>query len=271
MANSTALARAEPSGRLALVIAAERLFAERGVNGVSLRQINEAAGQRNASAAHYHFGSRDGVVRAVIEHRMSVVDARRRALVDRLREEGRMGDPRALVGAWVRPLAAELAPRPEGNYYIRFLEQATRVWSNLPPNILQGLDNGWQQAGDALKQLLGYLPREVVRLRVVVATQHCVAALAQLEAQLTQAETDAAVLDLQVENLIDMLLAGLTAPVSGETQAALREHRPGMDGLPGPRAGGKLRGSARSDHEQQQSDLSDRGHRRRRHRQGGDA
>ena len=40
-----------------LLLAAERLFAARGVDGVSLRQVNVEAGQRNLSAAHYHFGS----------------------------------------------------------------------------------------------------------------------------------------------------------------------------------------------------------------------
>ena len=42
-----------------LILAAERLFSEFGIDAVSLRQINAAAGQRNSSAAHYQFGSKD--------------------------------------------------------------------------------------------------------------------------------------------------------------------------------------------------------------------
>src|SRR5205085_1882241 len=41
-----------------LVDAAARLFAERGIDNVSINEIVRAAGQRNASAVHYHFGNR---------------------------------------------------------------------------------------------------------------------------------------------------------------------------------------------------------------------
>jgi len=42
--------------------AAERLFAERGIDAVSLRTINAEAGY-SVAALHYHFGTRDGLVR----------------------------------------------------------------------------------------------------------------------------------------------------------------------------------------------------------------
>ena len=54
------------SVRAALIDAAERLFAERGSDGVSLREITSAAGATNASAVQYHFGDRRGLVRAVL-------------------------------------------------------------------------------------------------------------------------------------------------------------------------------------------------------------
>lgn len=225
-----------PSGRLALVLAAERLFAERGFDGVSLRQVNEAAGQRNSSAAHYHFGSRDGVVRAVLEHRMAAVDARRIALVDRLLAEGRMGDPRALVGAWVRPLAEELTPRPEGNHYIRFLDQARRQWSTLPRELTRDLDTGWRRATQALQQVLAYLPAALVTLRLGVAAQQSIGALAQMEAAMMRGRHGVTALAVQVDNLVDMMVGALTAPVASETLAALaapaREAR-GRRALPG--------------------------------------
>ena len=49
-------------GRTRLLDSAERLFAERGVDGPSLRDINTAAGQRNASGVQYHFGGRAGLL-----------------------------------------------------------------------------------------------------------------------------------------------------------------------------------------------------------------
>ena len=50
-----------------LIAAAEQLFAERSIDGVSLRQINSAAGQRNSTALQYHFGGRSGLIRAVLD------------------------------------------------------------------------------------------------------------------------------------------------------------------------------------------------------------
>ena len=41
-----------------LMVAAERLFAMNGVEGVTLREIQTAAGQANASVITYHFGRR---------------------------------------------------------------------------------------------------------------------------------------------------------------------------------------------------------------------
>ena len=51
-----------------LLTTAERLFAERGVDAASLRAVMGAAGT-NVAAVHYHFGSKDGLVRALIERR----------------------------------------------------------------------------------------------------------------------------------------------------------------------------------------------------------
>lgn len=53
------------SAKRKLIVAAIHLFAEHGVDSVSLRLINRAAGQRNNSALHYHFGSKMGLIEAV--------------------------------------------------------------------------------------------------------------------------------------------------------------------------------------------------------------
>jgi len=188
---------------------------------LSLRQINEAAGQRNSSAAHYHFGSREGVVRAVFEHRMRAVDARRSALLDRLEAEDKLGEARSLVGAWVRPLAEELLPRPEGNYYVRCLDQVLRAWSVIPPDVRRDLDSGWRRARRALEALLSELPPRLLTLRLTTATQQSIAALAQIELLMERRKIAQSSLPMHVENVVDMTLGGLTAPVSAETLARM--------------------------------------------------
>lgn len=64
---------------------AERLYAERGFANVSVRQISEAAGQRNNSAVQYHFESRDGLIRTILSHHTALVEKHRIAMVEALR------------------------------------------------------------------------------------------------------------------------------------------------------------------------------------------
>ena len=68
-----------------LLDVAEQLFLREGL-GVSVRDITDAAGQ-NGAAIHYHFGSRDGLVGAVIARRAGDLAARRRAALTRLRDQ----------------------------------------------------------------------------------------------------------------------------------------------------------------------------------------
>lgn len=93
--------------REALMDAAEKLFAEQGVEAVSIRAVNSAAGLAPA-AVHYHFGSREALLAAVLERRGRSVVADIAERCDRLlAQEGR---PRArdVVEAVVAPYLALL-------------------------------------------------------------------------------------------------------------------------------------------------------------------
>ncbi|TDC56294.1 TetR/AcrR family transcriptional regulator [Actinomadura sp. KC345] len=99
-----------------LLDAAEALYAARGVDAVSLREIIQEAGARNATAVQYHFGDRAGVVGAILARHAPDVEARRHALLDAY-EDGEQG-VRPLAAALVRPLAARLADE-SGRAYLQ--------------------------------------------------------------------------------------------------------------------------------------------------------
>jgi len=105
-----------------LIAAAEQLFAERSIDGVSLRQINSAAGQRNSTALQYHFGGRSGLIRAVLEKHRGAIEARRHDLLDDYEAAGRT-DLRLLSAALVRPVALELSCTDGGRAYLRIMAQ----------------------------------------------------------------------------------------------------------------------------------------------------
>ena len=77
-------ARAEPRKETQdrILDAAERLFAERGIDAVSIRSVLAAAGV-NVSLAHYHFGGRDGLIEALLRRRLGpITEERRRRLAE---------------------------------------------------------------------------------------------------------------------------------------------------------------------------------------------
>lgn len=106
-----------------MIDAAEQIVAERGLPALTLKDVQLAANQSNKSAAKYHFGSREGLLDAVVESRMSRVNARRHEMLSALEASTGVPPLRQVVEALVRPLAAETLCRP-GSRYARFLIQA---------------------------------------------------------------------------------------------------------------------------------------------------
>lgn len=109
-----------PSGeatRMALLSAATRLFAAQGIDGPSIDAIVRAAGARNASAVNYHFGSRAGLLQAVLDHHVEPIDARRRALLE-ASANGSEPSLELLAELTIDPLIDHL-DRPLGAEYLR--------------------------------------------------------------------------------------------------------------------------------------------------------
>jgi AcrR family transcriptional regulator len=120
----TGMSSSEPASaaRTALITAAEQLFASKGVDGVSLREIMRQAGQRNSTALQYHFGDRDGLVRALMDKHSIAVSIRREALLDRL-EAAMAPSLREVADAFVAPLVAKLADPDGGREFLRVAAQ----------------------------------------------------------------------------------------------------------------------------------------------------
>ena len=98
--------------------AAEILLAQQGIDGVSLREVNRAAGQNNTGAVQYYFGDRSGLVKAVIARHRSDDELRRQTLLDAYERVGRADLP-GLASALVMPLAAKLGDPDGGREYLR--------------------------------------------------------------------------------------------------------------------------------------------------------
>jgi len=211
--------------REALILAAERLIAEHGIDGVSLRQINTEAGQRNSSAAHYHFGSKDALIRSIYEYRLDSVNRRRQNLLDTVQAGGHDADVRSLVETFIRPIVEEIRGSAGGSFYIRFLSQAighpladVREYSG---NMLTGAA---MSAYDLLKAALPEIPTAILGQRFGLMWEMIIHALADRERYTDpDSRNFAEQSELFINNLIDAVAGGLSTPVAPATRAALAQ------------------------------------------------
>ncbi len=228
------MARTAPSSgvRDQLLAAAEALFAERGIDGVSLREINVAAGARNASAVQYHFGDRGGLLRALIERHRPGVEARRHAMLDDALHPG-PADVRSLVAALVLPLAAEL-DEPGGPGYLQVLSDlANRPHPAIDPASIDDPADSVYRWRAAVEPLLS--PEAVVLHRRFVAIRFTLAELARRTRDRRGTRDE-----VFVNDLIDLVAGLLVAPVSAQTSGAIAAERErarlSPDADPGPPA-----------------------------------
>lgn len=209
-----------------ILLTAERLFAERGLDGASLRQISAAAGNGNNTAVQYHFGSKERLVQAIFEYRLRDLNARRDALV----AERRPDCLRSWVECHVVPVLEQ--GDQEGSRYLSFvakLQQHGRrdVLDRLSPELLAPTHRFRARVG----ALLPAVPEPLRTHRIAHATAFSVHAGAEREQSRAR---DERVLPFAVHvgDLLDGVVGFLAAPVSAATLAALAETAPGEPALP---------------------------------------
>lgn len=116
------MARDATLTRSRLIRAGERRFARDGVNGAKLSDIVRDAGQRNDSAVGYHFGSRQGLLTAIVAKHMAAMEVQR-VVPD---EDA---DLHTVVTAIVGPTAALLGTE-DGRDFLRIMAQVAD-WSGV--------------------------------------------------------------------------------------------------------------------------------------------
>jgi AcrR family transcriptional regulator len=212
----------------ALIRAAEQLFAEHTVEGVSLRAINRAAGQRNASALQYHFADRDGLLRAVLAKHEPEISARRHALLDRC-EASPVVTVRDLSEALVLPLVPKLSDPDGGPEYLRIAgqlvnEPVTVVEPDEPTYVL--LHDEADSVGRWTTMIEPHMP--VLSVGAPLHRRFAAARFTFIElarrAQVQPAERDHR---LFASHLVDLVTAIVATPISPETARLIDPTRRG--------------------------------------------
>lgn len=208
--------------RQKIISTAERLFAERGVDAVSLNEITREAGQKNKSALSYHFGNKDSLLLAIIEKHEGRILEQRDAYLDDL-EKRKALDVESVVRAFIYPLAAELDNEDGGKYYLSILAQLSAN-----PNIqLFRLRPDYVAKEERLMKLLRELtpdiPNELRRPKLMQASSlvfHSLSYLATIAGKRSDARR---LCQVSIENLVDAVVAVIQTAPSVNTQRSLAQ------------------------------------------------
>ena len=221
-----------------LLDAALKLWAARGLEGTTLADINEAAGQRNTSAIQYHFDGRDGLIRAIYQRFAPPLTAQYDELIARARTSKRV---RPAAEAIILPLGRLLTGDWRGRAFVELFAEmfaGTRIsdpqWVDLA-GVQLVRRNGEGVLGEAEALLLDRippLPAPLALMRLDVAYHFVTRSLADFARQWDKhGPSNSDDPQLFVSNLVDMHIATLTAPVSANTSAVLAE----INDQPAPR------------------------------------
>jgi AcrR family transcriptional regulator len=158
--------RSYKSTPMAIIEAAERLFGSYGIETVSLRQIGLEANVANKSAVSYHFGDRAELVRAIWQHRLPALEARRKMLLRQIHERGESRDPHAIVRLLVQP-NYELLDTQGVHRYTAFFRHALRWRQGQELRAREmGTTPASMEAIDLLAALAPHIPQDLLLYRL---------------------------------------------------------------------------------------------------------
>lgn len=143
-------------------MAAQRLFAEHGVNGVGLRDIAKAAGHKNANSIRYHFGSKEDLIKAIITCGGQEGERWRKERLDALEANGRTPTIREIIGIM---LDSALGHESSAEY-VRFIAQVSQshrdlIWSTYR----QAVGNSMARCYEHLRKRIEHVPDDVLEQR----------------------------------------------------------------------------------------------------------
>jgi AcrR family transcriptional regulator len=155
--------------KVAVLDAAERLFASHGFKATSLRAITGEA-QANLGAVNYHFASKDELILAVLRRRMKPLNAERLALLDRFEADAK-GKPlriEQILEALFRP-PTELVARGAkgGRFFLRLMAQCLAdPGTYLQPLVEEEFAEKNRRFHAAIRRSLPYLSSDEVHWRL---------------------------------------------------------------------------------------------------------
>ena len=201
--------------RTRIIESAEELFADSGYEGASLRKIMANA-KVSSSLINYHFGNKEGLLRAIFEHKAAPLNEERRALIRAAvtkNDVPRLDD--LLRGYFLPSFRDSLLRRHRKDHFMRLVSRIGSDNSEIAHAMMREFFDDFQyEFVTALKLALPDLPEEDIYWRL-----HCLLCIVTHTLNnpvrilhLSGGQCDLRDVDYAFEHLLPFLKAGLLAP-----------------------------------------------------------
>lgn len=204
---------------------AQRLFALHGIHGVTIKDIVDAAQQRNKASVQYHFGSKEGLIGELLVDGAQQVEGFRQTLLEKMAVAGGPQTLRDVLEAFILPVD-QLTEAAEGSTYLRFLSNVQMTHRGL---IKSHIGNRWSAGyGQCLahfRRMLTHLPPQLLEQRLSLVGTYATTIFAAKEAARDESRTPNRFWShpYTVENIIDTFQAMLECAPSAATLSLLEE------------------------------------------------
>ena len=194
---------------------AERMFAEQGFSGVSLRQLTTAAGV-NLAAVNYHFGSKEGLLTAIFESRCNPMNDERLHRLEACAEiEGGAPLLEQIVAAFIAPALASTNNAAGGAVFTRLRATLAAEQNELARTLVaKYFDATSHRFVAALARALPHLPQADVfwRFNFLLGTLYYTMVNPARIEHLSRGLCDATDVDTVLAQMVPYVAAGLRAP-----------------------------------------------------------
>ena len=213
---------AKSNTKTKILDAAEQLFAQKGFDAVSLRNIVEAA-KVNLAAVHYHFGSKQALLHAVVARRLRPVNEERLAMLAEVRTKAgkRKLKLEAVLESLFVPVFRAQASHKSGDSFTRLIGRVVFDRNRELQKFMFGeLAQVIIQFGRALDEALPELDKTEMDWRshfMAGAMAHTLCN-SDLLASFTGTAARTAGYETTVQRLVDFTAAGFRAKVSSPSK-----------------------------------------------------
>lgn len=205
--------------REALLDAAEKLFSEHGIQASSLRMITQQAGA-NLAAVHYHFGSKEGLVKAVFSRRLRPLEEERFRLLEACDLGGGVAGQglEQVIRAFVAPVIRRMREAPGEEH--PFVQLVGRVFNEPGEEVKSILVQEFKPTADrfltALRELLPHLSEEelVWRFHFLAGGMVHTASCRKMIARFSEGRCAASTPEEMLRFLVTFMASGLRAPAT---------------------------------------------------------